>query len=69
MWNLRVVHMIDENYPDEPYLEIREVYYDQMGKPMGHSTATVGGEKVDDLRQYVEWVQLALTKPILKFKD
>ena len=54
MWNLRLVHMVDESYPDEPYLEMREVFYDAMGKPMGHTTATVGSETVDGVKQYVE---------------
>ena len=69
MWNLRLVHMVDESYPDEPYLEMREVFYDAMGKPMGHTTATVGSETVDGVKQYVEWMKEALSKQILKFKD
>ena len=69
MWNLRVVHMVDENYPDQPYFEVREVFYDAMGKPMGHTTATVGSETIDDIKQYLEWIKEAISKPVLKFKD
>jgi len=69
MWNVRLVHMVDEEYPDQPYIEAREVYYDAMGKPMGHCPASVGGETIDELKQYVQYITEALTKPILKFKD
>ena len=41
-WNLRLVDRSDES--DEPYIEICEVYYDQLGKPLGYSNATMGGE-------------------------
>ena len=65
-WNLRVVDMGDEN---ESYLEIREVYYDTMGKPMGHCPAAIGGEDIEEMRQYIKWAQDALDKPVLTFKD
>jgi hypothetical protein len=65
-WNLRLVNMSD---PDETYIEIREVYYDQMGKPLGHCAAHIGGENVGELRTYIEWAIEALDKPILTFGD
>ena len=55
--------------PDEDYIEIREVYYDQMGKPLGHCAACIGGENVADIRTYIEWAIEALDKPILSFGD
>ena len=63
-WNLRLVEMADE-----PYIEIREVFYDTLGKPLGHTTATVGGENVTEIRQYLTWALEALDKPILDFKE
>jgi hypothetical protein len=54
---------------DEPYIEIREVFYDTLGKPLGHTTATVGGENVTEIRQYLTWALEALDKPILDFKE
>jgi len=42
MWNYRVVEMNDEEM-GENWLEISEIYYDQLGKPMGHCKATAGG--------------------------
>jgi hypothetical protein len=66
-WNLRLVNMAEIH--DEPYIEIREVFYDQVGKPLGHTTATVGGEDKTEIKQYLEWALEALEKPVLTFKD
>ena len=68
-WNLRLVNITSEEFPDEEYIEIREVYYDQMGKPMGHSTATMGGQNKEEIEQYLEWAKEALNKSILHFID
>ena len=68
-WNLRLVNMTDPEYPDESYVEIREVFYDTLGKPLGHTTATMGGEDVKEIRQYLEWALKALDKPVLTFGD
>lgn len=68
-WNLRLVKIISDEYPDENYVEIREVYYDQIGKPLGHSTATMGGEDSNEIRTYLGWALEALDKPILNFGD
>ena len=65
-WNYRVVNCEDETEGD-PWVEIREVFYDTMGKPMGHTTATVGSESLSDIKQVLEWMLLALDKPVLKF--
>ncbi len=66
-WNLRLVDMTETI--DEPYIELREVFYDQVGKPLGHTTATIGGENLKEIKIYLEWALQALEKPILKFKD
>jgi hypothetical protein len=65
-WNLRLVDM---STPYEDYFEIREVYYDTMGKPMGHSAAGIGGEDRLEVDRYIEMAKQALDKPILKFAD
>ena len=38
-WNLRLVMMTGSH--DEPYMELREVFYDDEGVPVGHSRACV----------------------------
>lgn len=68
-WNLRLVNMEDPDLPGEPYVEIREVYYDQLGKPLGHTTATMGGENVAEIKQYLLWAIESLDKPTLTFGD
>ncbi len=68
-WNLRLVKMKSEEFPDEDYIEIREVYYDQLGKPIGHCQATIGGENIAEIREYIEWAIDCLDKPVLTFGD
>ena len=63
-WNLRLVDMSN---PYEDYFEIREVFYDTMGKPIGHTKAAIGGEDRIEVDRYIELAQQALKKPILKF--
>jgi hypothetical protein len=65
-WNLRLVNM-SSAYED--YFEIREVFYDTMGKPIGHSKAAIGGEDRLEIDRYIELAKLALDKPILKFAN
>ena len=65
-WNLRLVNMSN---PYEDYFEIREVYYDNMGKPVGHSRASIGGEDRLEVDRYIELAKLALDKPIIKFTN
>jgi len=63
-WNLRLVDMSN---PYEDYFEIREVFYDTMGKPIGHTKAAIGGEDRIEVERYIELAQQALKKPPLKF--
>jgi hypothetical protein len=65
-WNLRLVNM-SSLYED--YFEIREVYYDTIGKPIGHCNAAIGGEDRLEIDRYIEKCKEALDKPILKFAD
>ncbi len=65
-WNLRLVNM-SNLYED--YFEIREVFYDTMGKPIGHSKAAIGGEDRLEVDRYIELAKLALDKPIIKFAN
>jgi hypothetical protein len=61
--------MESEEFPDEKYVEVREVFYDQLGKPLGHCTATMSGENAEEIKQYLEWATEALIKPVLSFKE
>ena len=65
-WNYRVIKTTDG---DNPWYEIREVYYDQVGKPMGHCSATAGGETVDEIKECMKMMESALTKAVIKDTD
>jgi len=65
-WNLRLVNL-SNSYED--YFEIREVFYDTMGKPIGHTKAAIGGEDRLEIDRYIDLAKLALDKPILTFGD
>ena len=62
-WNLRLVNMGG----DDPWVELREVFYDHVGKPIGHTTALVSGENIDEIKTYLIQAVEALDKPILTF--
>jgi hypothetical protein len=61
--------MSNDECLDEEYIEIREVFYDNLGKPLGHTRATAGGENVEEVRQYLTWALEALDKPVLTFGE
>ena len=68
-WNLRLVNIASAEYPEEEYIEICEVFYDTMGKPLGYTAATMGGQDKDEIRTYLKWAMEALDKSVLTFKD
>ena len=63
-WNLRVV---DQSEGGEDYLEVCEVYYDEIGIPMGYCKASMSGETIEDIQQYLMWALAALDQPVLSF--
>lgn len=66
-WNLRLVLIHDKQFPEDDILEVREVFYDTMGKPMGHAQATLSGDTIEDLWLYLGWMEEALSNPVLTF--
>jgi len=67
-WNLRFVVFEDE-LTLEPYMELREVFYDEMGKPICHTRATVGGDNMEEITQYLDRALEATTNPVLRHRD
>ena len=65
-WSLRVVKT---SAKDEDYYEIREVYFDSMGVLLGHTQATVGGESIEELREYLTWMLESLSKKVIKSEE
>jgi len=68
MWNYRVVEMNDEEM-GENWLEISEIYYDQLGKPMGYCKATAGGETLGEIETVLQMMSQSLERAIIKSKD
>ena len=66
MWNYRIVDMQED---EEQWLEVSEVYYDTLGKPMGYCKATVGGETTNEIKEVLSMIASAIDKPVLKFKE
>ena len=67
-WNFRLVDMTEEN-GNEPYIELREVHYNDEGIPMGHTSACMGADTLDGIKEVMQWHTLALGKPILYESD
>lgn len=67
-WNYR---RVDLSPPDaeEPWLEIREVFYDDNHIPIGHCSTATGGENEETLRKTYELMAEAFDSPILKLTD
>jgi hypothetical protein len=67
-WNHRVVDMTTEN-GGEPLFEVREVFYNDDGVPVGHGEPSVMSETMEGLAKLLDRMQEALAQPVLKPKD
>lgn len=61
-WNYRVVKFTE----DEDYYEIKEVFYDTDGKPVGYSDAVCGSDTYEGLFKCMSMMQSAHAKPVLE---
>ena len=64
-WNYRVVRFKDDLEYTEEYYEIKEVFYDASGRPVGYSDATCGADTYDGLFKVMGMMQSAHAKPVL----
>lgn len=67
-WNYRLIDLSHEN-GGEPWVVIHEVFYEDDGSLMGYGTACLGSESLEEMRTTLEWMALALDKPVLKPSD
>jgi hypothetical protein len=67
-WNYRVVNATTENGGDDWYC-LREVYYDDLGKLIGHAPACVGSEDMESLRDVWYMMEEAMKLPPLEEDD
>lgn len=72
-WNYRVVKAAVTNEltgTTEEMYHVREVYYDDTGKPTGYCGASVSNwETVEDLKSSVELMRQAFDKPVVEQRD
>lgn len=71
-WNYRVVRFKDEpeSYSEtKEYYEIKEVFYNSLGKPVGYSDATCGSDTYEGLYKCMSMMQSAHAKPTLNEED
>jgi hypothetical protein len=64
-WNYRVVRFKDDLEYTEEYYEIKEVFYDINGKPVGYSDAVCGSDTYEGLFECMSMMQSAHAKPVL----
>ncbi len=67
-WNYRLIDLSHEN-GNEPWVQIHEVFYEDDGSLMGYTPATIGSEDAQELATTLEWMSMALDKPVLKVTD
>ena len=68
-WNFRLVRMADERWPEEVYVEMREVYYNEDNEPCAHSSTTLCGDNNEEIAEQLEKMRLALGKPVLEANE
>ncbi len=61
--------MVEISSEEEVLLTIREVYYDEEGKPFAHGEPFVCGENLEELRAVVDRITQAINTPVLKSSD
>jgi hypothetical protein len=64
-WNYRIVRFKDSEVEEDDYYEVKEVFYDNVGKPVGYSDATLGANTYDGLFKVAGLMQSAHAKPVL----
>jgi hypothetical protein len=64
-WNHRVVRIKDKAFPDEEFLEIQEVYYNDQDQPCGYCDPCVGGDSLEEIKTQIDRFIKCLNDPIL----
>lgn len=64
-WNYRVVRFKTDDEESGEYYEIKEVFYDVSGRPVGYSDANCGSDTYDGLFKCMSMMQSAHAKPTL----
>lgn len=70
-WNYRVVRFKGENLVSDTgeYYEIKEVFYDSLGRPVGFSDAACGADTYSGLHKVMGMMQSAYAKPVINEEE
>lgn len=68
-WNYRLVDMTTPDTANDPWIEMREVFYNSAGEPCGHTRATMGGETMEELEATMDRFDRAFELPVLVEDD
>ena len=66
-WNYRVVEL--EGAEGDKYYEVKEVFYNRDGKPVGYCDATVGGDSFDEIVRVIGMMSKDVHKSVLREED
>lgn len=70
MWNHRFIQFKSDFLgPDDSYIELCEVYYDDNGVPMSYSKPHLIFDSPEETKVFVERIRLAANKPLLSESD
>lgn len=69
MWNYRLVDMTTPENPEDPWIEMREVFYNSQGEPCAHTKATMGGESMEELEANMDRFDRAFEQEVLTEED
>ena len=67
-WNNRLVRIVEDKFPDEVFIEVQEVYYNDKDEPCGYCDPCLGGDSVEEAKQVYDRIAEAFTKPVLDAK-
>lgn len=67
-WNYRIVNDKSGNDGEDWYC-LKEVCYDDLGKPTGYSDPCLGSEDMESLRKVWAWINEAMSSPPLEEED
>ena len=67
-WNHRLMNCPSEN-GGEDYFTFKEIFYDDQDRPDGYSNPFMGGDDIDEVRELVVRLSVALSLPVLHEND
>ena len=63
-WNHRLMNCPSDNGGDD-FFVFKEVFYDDQDRPDGYSNPFMGGDSIDEVRELLVRLSVALSLPVL----